>query len=301
MYKSKGAKSAMNTNSCVQKDCTYYNSQKANGFETFKIPANQTVLRKGNQNTHTLIFVMSGSVSLALSTYPTFNFEKGSLQLIPKGYNATLRTGNEECEVMFHYFTGLEIYCKQINLGSLDQNNHFNYKFQSFPIEPHLWKYLEYIQYALDSDNPCSLISESLRKVLISIFIQYYSKESIYQIFYPIIGRNENFRSLVIQNYHKVNNIPDFAKQTGCSLSTFKRKFKNTFSESAYKWLQTQRAKEVEAYLQDVRIDFADIIEEFRFTSHKALYHFCRMYLDASPSEIRKKAMLCSQHDPVEQ
>ncbi|WP_160289611.1 helix-turn-helix domain-containing protein [Sanguibacteroides justesenii] len=113
------------------------------------------------------------------------------------------------------------------------------------------------------------------------------------------MGRNENFRSLVIQNYHKVNSIPDFAKETGCSLSTFKRKFKTTFGESAYKWLQTQRAKEVEAYLQDIRIDFADIIEEFRFTSHKALYHFCRMYLDASPSEIRKKATSFSKQEQV--
>ncbi|WP_294139643.1 AraC family transcriptional regulator [uncultured Sanguibacteroides sp.] len=280
----------MNTNLCNQKDCSYYNSQIVNGFELYKIPANQTILRKGDQNTHSLFFILSGSVSLSLSTHPTLVFEKGSLQLIPKGYSVTFQTGNEECEILIHRFTGLEIYCKQINLASVNQNNHFDYKFQPFQIESHMLKFLEYIRYSLDTDASCQLVNESSRKVLISIFIQYYSKEDIYQIFYPIMGKNENFRSLVIQNYHKVNNIPDFAKETGCSLSTFKRKFKTTFGESAYKWLQTQRAKEVEAYLQDIRIDFADIIEEFRFTSHKALYHFCRMYLDASPSEIRKKA-----------
>lgn len=60
-----------------------------------------------------------------------------------------------------------------------------------------------------------------------------YTKEELAQFFYPILGRDLDFKDFILTNSRKIFDVKDFATQANMSLSTFNRRFKETFNDTA--------------------------------------------------------------------
>lgn len=73
------------------------------------------------------------------------------------------------------------------------------------------------------------------------------------------------------------------------SASTFNRKFKAEFNDSAYQWLLKQKAEQIKMRLMNESTTLSDIIREFGFHSHSHLQKYCKTHFNMNPSELKKR------------
>ena len=57
---------------------------------------------------------------------------------------------------------------------------------------------------------------------------------------------------------------------------------------SPYQWLMMKRVENIKYKLSQTYIPFADIIDEFNFSSPAHFSNFCKRYLGDTPTNIRK-------------
>lgn len=96
-------------------------------------------------------------------------------------------------------------------------------------------------------------------------------------------------RSLVLTHYRKAEFTDKLAEMCGYyGLHNFRKVFKKEFGMSPYKWLMMKRAEHIRYKLSQTYIPFADIIDEFNFSSAAHFSNFCKRFLGDTPSNIRK-------------
>jgi AraC-like DNA-binding protein len=156
-------------------------------------------------------------------------------------------------------------------------------------LKPVLKIFLNSLLFYLDKGISCKHYYELKQKELFFILHFFYAKEEIATLFAPIISRDLNFKALVLKNYMKAQSIKELARICNYSLSSFSRRFKNTFSESPYKWMQNKRLKYIIERLNNKDISFGEIIDEFNFSSPAHFTLYCKKYLNLTPSQYRKQ------------
>lgn len=166
------------------------------------------------------------------------------------------------------------------------------YDFKELDMRRPLWLYLELLQiYLKDSISGRSLFQEKLKELII-LFRGYYSTEELAMFFYPIIGKSMDFRNTVLDNYLKANSLADLAELCGYGLVAFQRKFKDVFGETAYQWIQRQKAEHIRHRLMTEDINLKELSEEFDFASMVHLNKFCKTWFGMTPSELRETLIL---------
>ena len=125
-------------------------------------------------------------------------------------------------------------------------------------------------------------------KELIWLFTKYYTPEELRLFFHPMTDEGVPFKSLVLAHYRKAEYTDCLAKMCGYGIYTFRRIFKKEFGISPYKWLTMKRAEHIRHRLSLPYIPFADIIEEFHFSSAGHFSNFCKQFLGDTPSNLRK-------------
>lgn len=134
-------------------------------------------------------------------------------------------------------------------------------------------------------------------KELIWLFTKYYTPEELRLFFHPMTDEDVPFKSLVLAHYRKAEYTDVPAEMCGYGLHTFRRIFKKEFGISPYKWLTMKRAEHIRHRLSLPYIPFADIIEEFHFSSAGHFSNFCKQFLGDTPTNLRK--MLSAQRRNV--
>lgn len=122
---------------------------------------------------------------------------------------------------------------------------------------------------------------------LIYLLCQYYHPQDLQAFFQPMTGENIPFKSLVIAHYRKAEYTDTLAEMCGYGIYNFRKIFKNEFGISPYKWLTMKRAEHIRYKLSLPHIPFADIIDEFNFSSAGHFSNFCKQFLGDSPSNLR--------------
>lgn len=124
---------------------------------------------------------------------------------------------------------------------------------------------------------------------LVYLLCRYYKPNELQAFFHPMIGENIPFKNLVLSHYRKAHQTVDLAELCGYSLPTFRRIFKEVFGTTTYQWLIQKRAGHVQHRLSTPHIPFADIIEEFHFSSSQQFNRFCKANLGDTPSHLRQQ------------
>ena len=68
----------------------------------------------------------------------------------------------------------------------------------------------------------------------------YYSRQELANFFYMIIGRSQDFKNKVLNNYKSCRTVKELASACDISLSAFKRQFSAEFGEAPAEWIQKQ-------------------------------------------------------------
>ena len=126
-------------------------------------------------------------------------------------------------------------------------------------------------------------------KELIWVFTRYFEAEELRSFFHPMTDEQVPFKNIVLTHYRKANNTEELADLCGYGLHTFRRLFKKEFRITVYQWLIQKRAENIRYRLSQDYIPFADIIDEFNFSTPANLSNFCRKYLGDTPSNLRKR------------
>lgn len=166
------------------------------------------------------------------------------------------------------------------------------YEFRELEIREPLFAYLKLIQrYQEMNISAPELFLNKINELFI-LFRAYYSMEEIAMLFYPLLGKNMEFKNMVTDNYPLVKNASEYAELCGFSLVVFQRKFKDVFGETVYQWMQRQKAEQIKHKLMTTDISLKELADELGFASPAHLNKFCKIWFEMTPTEVRQTFML---------
>lgn len=241
---------------------------------------------------HVLLFCTKGHIRISSNLFNEEFLCAGEILFIPRGsdYHGVALS---DTTLLMHYFNNTVCHIENCILSFLYTHKH---------IEPQPGKSYYYSkltacgQLAHLMDGVGGYISDETHepslwnlkhKELIWLFTKYYTPEELRLFFHPMTDEEVPFRSLVLAHYRKAEYTDTLAEMCGYGLYTFRRMFKKEFGMSPYKWLTLKRAEHVRHRLSLPYIPFADIIEEFHFSSAGHFSNFCKQYLGDTPTNLR--------------
>ncbi|MDR1356888.1 MAG: AraC family transcriptional regulator [Tannerellaceae bacterium] len=124
-----------------------------------------------------------------------------------------------------------------------------------------------------------------------------YPKEELANLFYPIIGKSIDFRTLIIDNYLKIHHIDELAEMSGMGRTNFDSKFKEEFGTSPHQWILKQKARHVRNNLGEPGATFSDVMRKYNFNSATHFTRFCKQQFGCTPTELVRQIRK-SESDP---
>jgi AraC-like DNA-binding protein len=104
-----------------------------------------------------------------------------------------------------------------------------------------------------------------------------------------IIGRSQDFKNKVLNNYKSCRTVKELASACDISLSAFKRQFSAEFGEAPAEWMQKQLLGEIKYKLSVTDLPLGTIANELEFSSLAHFSRFCKRCLGCSPKELRQQ------------
>lgn len=242
---------------------------------------------------HVLLFCKSGHIRITSNLFKEEFLCAGEILFVPRGsdYHGMALS---DSVLLVHYFNNVICHMENCLLSFLYTHKH---------IKPQAGKAYFYsklsacgqLSHIMDGvggylkDNKYEPALWGLKhKELIWLFTKYYTPEELRLFFHPMIDEDVPFKSLVLAHYRKAEYTDVLAEMCGYGLHTFRRIFKKEFGISPYKWLIMKRAEHIRHRLSLAYIPFADIIEEFHFSSPQQFTRFCKDNLGDTPINLRR-------------
>lgn len=239
-----------------------------------------------------LVFLMAGSIEIIYGDlYPRIIGEGNMIFLTPLSH--CICTVQSPLKMIVLAIEGLNYSCDQFIFQSLTPIfSLLKYEFRELEIRPALTCFLELIRaYLQNNVMPVQFYTEKIKELFI-VLRAYYEAEELAMFFYPLLGKNMEFKKMITDNYLRVKNASEYADLCGYSLGTFQRKFKDVFGETVYQWMQRQKAEQIKHYLMTTDISLKELADELGFASPAHLNKFCKIWFEMTPSEVRKTFML---------
>ena len=239
----------------------------------------------------TLIFVLEGAVLVTTDNYHQVLHTAGHFSLLARNSAAYVQV-LEDCTTISCQSPRDVSFCDRFSMQQLPEflPEGYRYEFNLLPIRPRLQEYLHNLRHLLEDGLGCYHFHELKLRELFLLLRAYYHKEELAAFFYPLIGKNRDFKDFVYDNYLRVNSLGEFAGLAHTSIDTFKRRFKEAFGEPAYKWMTRRKAEHVYRDLALTTKSIADIAEQYHFSSIPYLTTFCKQHLGKTPQQIRNEA-----------
>lgn len=277
------------------KGCCNYSTINTAGFisKTFKQGER---LERDVLGSSVLAFLLKGKIRITCNSFCDIVISNrtggGKFFLLPQNaccYGVAL----EDSEMIGCLFSQDMQMCNRYSLSNLQKEleyippKEYVNKFTILDTIPYIDEFLSFLMKLLAEGLGCVHFHSMKRDELFLLLRAFYPKEDLARLFYPVIGRNMDFKDFVLSHYKEVADIKEFAQLANLSLSTFNRRFKESFQQSAQKWIATRRAEEV---LRDIRMTnftFEELAHRHHFSSASYFASFCKKYYGMTPREVR--------------
>lgn len=271
--------------------CTNY----AEGFNKIfllkEIPEGHVVERQYLDTTF-LVFMLEGDVEIRYGVDKYFHPQSGHLFLLPKNQQIIAYARKATTLLLCSFVSDLKL-CSRFSIQQLS-----HYVIGEVSQEPHCLKLDERIQgflpllvSSLREGLGCVHYHQIKRDELFLYLRAGYTKEELALFFYPILGKDMEFKDFVLMNSRSIFDVKDFAIRANMSLSTFNRRFKETFNATAKTWLLLRKQEFVRSDVTLSTLPFSEIAEKYQFSSTSYLTTFCKKYFGKTPNELRKEAL----------
>lgn len=161
------------------------------------------------------------------------------------------------------------------------------YQFKCYEIKPVLFSFLQTVH----TNLPDILQNKSFQEIkeleLFFLLRQYYTEKELLMLLYPLFNHAQDFRNLILHHYTQVQTAKELARLLGYSLSTLNRHFHKVFGDSAYQWMQKQKAEKIKQLLIVQKVSLHYIQKEYGFTSAAHLNKFCKKHFGQTPAKLK--------------
>ena len=264
-----------------------YVSDHEIGFTRWNLSAGESLNRKIIDHNH-IFFILGGSVKVSCNEFHDRTFKAGEMVFIPKSSSFQGVTLESSLIINHSFDTPLNL-CDKAMLESLTPLcETIDYKFQPLEIRPPMDHFLELFDSYLEDGIRCSHLFQAKQSEILVLFRLYYTRIENATFFYPLVGKSVDFKGFVMANYLKVDSIEEFARLGGFNISTFRKKFKAHFKESAYQWILKQKSKHIKYKLSLDNVSFKDIMDEYGFATPAHFNEYCKTHFGMTPSQLRE-------------
>lgn len=261
-------------------------------FKYMEIGAGQEVLQKKRNENNYLLFLLSGELEMVYGSLKPRVISNGNAVLL-SSLSDCVCTAQTPVKIIWLEFNSLISGCDKYVFQSLAPIfTLIKYEFRELEIRYPLDLYLHLIIDYLDKNILNKDLLPDKVKELVTILRAFYNSEELTMLFYPLLGKNMEFKKMIIDNYMKVKNASEYAKLCGYGIGVFQRKFKEVFGETVYQWMQRQKAEQIKHCLMVTDANPKELAEEFHFTSPTHLNKFCKIWFGMTPSELRQTYLL---------
>lgn len=275
------------------KTCYHYAERATATFKVYHLQHDSPPARARLERS-LIVFVVEGESLIRYGAGKPFVVPAGRFFLVEPG---TLFTGHQSSPalVMTMAFVGAPKLCNIYTLENLVRDTqgasqpvdpHF-----TLPIRPRLREFLDLVMHCLDDGLSCAHYHELKREEFFQLVRAYYSKEELAGLFRPLLGIDHDFRQQVLDAYvNGHGDVATLAESLHVSPATFQRKFKQTFHETAGKWLLDRKAERIIRQLKTTSLTFDQICFENGFSSLAYFSNFCKRVFGKTPTELRNEA-----------
>lgn len=271
--------------------CTNYAEGFSKIFSLMEISEGAVVERR-HLDTTFLVIVLEGDIEVRYGIDKHFSPRPGYMFLLPKNEQVTTYAQKSSTLLLCSFVSDLKL-CSRFSIQQLSR-----YVIGDISQEPYCLKLDERIQgflpllvSSLREGLGCVHYHQIKRDELFLYLRAGYTKEELALFFYPILGKDMEFKDFVLMNSRSIFDVKDFAIRANMSLSTFNRRFKETFNATAKTWLLLRKQEFVRSNVTLSNLPFSEIAEKYQFSSTSYLITFCKKYFGKTPNELRKKAL----------
>lgn len=236
---------------------------------------------------HTILGICGGRVSVGCGDMSPQVVPPGALAFVPRHMEYTLEAveGGTVAVCVCHGQVPIDME-RVFGAAGSGKGQHWRWKPVIGP-EPALEGCLEGMARAealLGSEEFCEL---KVRELVLTALLTRGEGEMA-RWMAPLMMARDNFVAFVWANHDRAKGVEHLAELAGMGLSTFKRRFSQTFGESVYQWMMKQKALSVEREIYNGRHDIQGLMSRFGFLSHVQFNRFCHKYLGGAPSVLLK-------------
>ena len=271
--------------------CYNYRLQTSASFKVMKV-AKSDFPEIINVDRSVIIFLLKGKAIVTCNNYKDKIHESGEMILLPRNSCCYIKV-LEDATIMSCSFVQNIDFCNRFSFNLLVEflSEEFIYDFKKLPVKERVSQFLSLLRDCLNDGLSCVHFHEQKEKELFLILRAYYSKEELAAFFYPLLGKDMDFKDFVLSNYLLVDDLHEFARLGNLSVDTFKRRFKDAFGEPAHKWIIQRKSEFIYRDIILTNKSFADIALDYKMSSQAYLSTFCKQHFGKSPQELRDKAL----------
>lgn len=268
--------------------CNHFRSNLRKGFSYEEYGEGEGISLPYTEHHHLLMFV-EGECTISCNQFIGSKFHGGQMVLIPKGCIFILQV-NKPVRLLNMMFDDLEDGCDKIFLQSyLSLIPEVEDGINALPIIDSLSIFIDQVIYYLGNGIRCAKLHEIKHRELFLHLRWFYSKQDIVKLFYPIISKSRDFRSMVYGLLPKVRKLNEMIELSGMSRNNFMRRFKAEFGETAYQWMLKQIRQRIIAEVSMSEASVKEIMAQYNFSSYSNFNRFCKKNFNLTPSELIDK------------
>ncbi|WP_436414448.1 helix-turn-helix domain-containing protein [Petrimonas sp.] len=265
--------------------CKNYLSDDKCTFSKYRLNKGE-LISINSLNQYLFVFLLSGNLELSHTDGRKIKLEAGKMYSL--GFDPSILVNLlRDSLIILLAFDRPQILCDEFNLIGLNKYlPKEDSPVRSLPIKEQMTGFLNTMQMYLDNKMLCRHLQGIKQSEFFFIMRGFYTKEENAMFFYPIIEKNNSFKSLVKEKANGAETVKDLAAACNMTTKTLTRKFKESFNETPKQWLLTRKKQQVK--IEVLRADnFKELQGKLGFSSYTHLNEYCIKQFDKSVKELR--------------
>ena len=240
-----------------------------------------------------LFFLYSGDVEIDYGIDSKLHLKAGNVFLLPKNLEIKVTSSDGGASALMCKFTCDIKMCSMYSLKQLEKFLPENLDNRMFclPFDDRIRAFVNLTVMSLSAGLNCIHYHQIKREELFMYLRAGYTKEELAMFFSPVLGKNLDFKDFVLTHYKQIFDVREFAQKANMSQSTFNRRFKESFNDTALKWLLARKSESILNDIVKSDLTFAEISEKYRFSSPSYFVTFCKKHYGKTAAKLRKEGI----------
>lgn len=274
--------------------CHHYSNLSNAVFSIVSYPKGEIATRKYLDKTF-IAYMLEGAMEVSYGIEQSVHLRKGHIFLLPKNCNIQV-LAIEDCKILLCSFAVNDIkLCSQFSIKQLSSFLPENRGDEITRLESdsRISQFASFLTQNLEEGLSCMHYHLLKRDELFLYLRAGYDKNELAYFFQWVLSSEMDFKDYVLTNYKNMHDVKEFALKSNMSLSTFNRRFKTAFNETAWVWLKNKKVEDIYNDIVMTNTPFNLLAEKYNFSSSAYFATFCKKSFGCTAQELRKeKSML---------